>query len=134
MIALGVGYTSRCGAEELARLAEDVLQRAQGEGASGYVATLERKCVGGLLEVVAARLALTPVYVTEVELAGVGTATGSSDRVAAAVGTGSVAEAAALAAAGPGAVLEVAKTASRQATCAAARGSDHHATEEGSAP
>lgn len=123
MIALGVGYTSRCGAEELSELVAEVMGRAWGGwevGAGGRLATLERKRAGGLLELVAERLTLTPVYLTETELAAVRTATAPSDRVAAAVGTGSVAEAAALAAAGPGAHLVVAKTTSGQASCAAA--------------
>lgn len=133
MIALGVGYTSRCSAEELAGLAEAVLQRAQCEGAGGYIATLARKRGDGLLEVVAARLGLTPAYLTVAELEVVQSGRGSP-RVASAVGTGSVAEAAALAAAGLGATLVVAKSASRQATCAAARAPDNQTTEEGPAP
>jgi cobalt-precorrin 5A hydrolase len=133
VIALGVGYTSRCSADELAGLAEAVLQRARDGGAGGHVATLERKRADGLLEVVAARLALTPAYLTAAELEAV-QANSGSPRVAAVVGAGSVAEAAALAAAGPGATLVVAKTASRHATCAAARRPDTHATEEGPAP
>ena len=125
MIVLGVGFSTRCSAEELAELVTHVLAQApagRGAGEGGRIATLARKRASGLLEPVAERLGLTPCYLTENELAAVEPRTVASPRAAAAVGVGSVAEAAAMAAAGRGARLVVAKTASPLATCAAAEG------------
>jgi cobalt-precorrin 5A hydrolase len=124
VIVLGVGFSNRCSADELAGLATDVRERALADregGQGNRIATLERKRESGLLEPVAERLGLTPCYLTESELAAV-EAVGSSPRTAATVGVGSVAEAAALAAAGPGARLVVEKVTSPLATCAAAVG------------
>lgn len=124
MIALGIGFSSRCDVEELAGLAAGVLRQARGEGrtpATGVIATLERKRDSGLLEPVAARLDLEPLYLSPEGLAPFQEGVELSGSAPAAAGVGPVAEAAALAAAGPGARLVVAKTTSRLASCAAAR-------------
>lgn len=123
MIALGVGFASRCDAPELADLAAGVWRQVPaGQGPTGpaCIATLARKRESGLLEMVAARLNLAPLYLETADLAPFQEGRSLSPRAEAEVGAGSVAEAAALAAAGPGARLVVAKTASPHATCAAA--------------
>ncbi|MEF8793186.1 cobalamin biosynthesis protein [Thiohalorhabdus sp.] len=124
VIALGVGFSTRCDVEELAGLAAGVLRQALGEGrtpSAGVIATLERKRDGGLLEPVAVRLGLKPLYLSPEGLAPFQEGMELSGSAAAAAGVGSVAEASALAAAGPGARLVVAKTTSSLASCAAAR-------------
>ncbi|MFP4615120.1 MAG: cobalamin biosynthesis protein [Thiohalorhabdus sp.] len=122
MIALGVGFSARCTAAELEALAAGVLEAAPGDPGPHRIATLERKRASGLLEAVAERLDLTPLYLSPEDLAPFQEGLAHSVRAGAAVGLTSVAEAAALAAAGTDARLVVAKTASPRATCAAAIG------------
>ncbi|SCX78583.1 cobalamin biosynthesis protein [Thiohalorhabdus denitrificans] len=122
MIALGVGFSARCTAAELEALAAGVLRAVPGDRGPRRIATLERKRETGLLEAVAERLDLTPLYLSAEDLAPFQEGLSRSAPAEAAVGLTAVAEAAALAAAAPGARLVVAKTASPRATCAAAIG------------
>jgi len=125
VIVLGVGFSTRCSAEELAGLATDVLEQAlagRAAGQAGRIVTLERKRESGLLEPVAERLGLAPLYLDATELAPFQQDLAQSPRARAEVGSGSVAEASALAGAGPGARLVVEKITSPLATCAAAVG------------
>ncbi|MGM0411879.1 MAG: cobalamin biosynthesis protein [Pseudomonadota bacterium] len=124
MIALGVGFSSRCEARDLVELATGVWQAlpADTRADGGRIATLARKRDSGLLEEVAHRLGLEPIYLEASELAPFQPGLTPSAAAEAAVGLASVAEAAALAAAGPDATLLTGRTTSGGATCAAARG------------
>ncbi len=125
MIALGVGFASRCTGNELAAVVTAVLAEVPGlldaHAGAGRLAAPAHKRHAGLLEPVARDLGLTPVYVTRDQLSVWQPATVTRSRLAeAAVGLPAVAEAAALAAAGPGARLCVPRRTAGPATCALA--------------
>ncbi|MDN3516459.1 cobalamin biosynthesis protein [Aquisalimonas lutea] len=135
MIALGVGFAGRCTVDELAALVVSVLAELEAEGwavpPGGPIAAPERKRGAGLLEPVAARFGLSPVYVDHDRLQALQPA--ASSRSAAAVeatGLASVAEAAALAAAGGYPRLLVPRRARGPATCAAATDAAEQLQEE----
>ena len=128
MIALGVGFGSRCDEDALAELVAAVLAELVAEHdvspQGGLLATAARKSRSGLLEPVAERLSLTPVYADEQALQALQHAVpGHSARARRAVGLGSVAEAAAMAVLGGDRRLIVPKRRGALATCAAAIGS-----------
>lgn len=121
MIALGVGFSSRCTAADLTALVDAVLAASGSGTAAHYLATAERKRGTGLLEAVAGCTGLHAVYIDDAALQAWQTDTRNhSTAAAAAVGVGSVAEAAALAALGDGARLLVPRHTGPAATCAAA--------------
>lgn len=125
VIALGVGFASRCTVDELASLVASVLAELEAGGRAvppgERIAAPERKRGAGLLEPVAARFGLAPVYVARERLQAMQPATSSRSAAAReATSLASVAEAAALAAAGGSARLLVARRARGPATCAAA--------------
>ena len=122
MIALGVGFSSRCTAADLNALVDAVLAASGSDPATArYLATTERKRGTGLLEAVAACTGLHAVYIDDAALQAWQTDTRHHSAAAAtAVGVGSVAEAAALAALGAGAQLLVPRRSATAATCAAA--------------
>ncbi|SFD16912.1 cobalt-precorrin 5A hydrolase [Thiohalospira halophila DSM 15071] len=124
MIALGVGFSSRCEARDLVELATGVWQAlpADARRDGGRIATLAHKRDSGLLEAAARQMGLEPVYLEPPDLAPFQPGRTPSAAAEAAVGLASVAEAAALAAAGPDATLLTGRTTSGGATCAAARG------------
>ena len=120
MIALGVGFNSRCREAELEALVAAALDEVD-DGGGGLLATALWKRATGLIEPVAARLGLTPVYLDRETLRAQQAAVLTGSRAAlAATGLHSVAEAAALAAAGPRARLVLPRRVHGDATCAAA--------------
>lgn len=135
MIALGVGFASRCTVDELAALVASVLAELEAEGRGvppgGPLAASERKRGAGLLEPVAARFGLSPVYIGHDRLRVMQPAAPSRSAAAReATGLASVAEAAALAAAGGSTRLLVARRARGPATCAAAADAAEQRQEE----
>ncbi|SEO99735.1 cobalt-precorrin 5A hydrolase [Aquisalimonas asiatica] len=135
MIALGVGFASRCTENELAAVVMAVLEEVPGlldaHAGVARLAAPAHKRPAGLLEPVAGRVGLSPVYVTRDQLSAWQPATVTRSRLAeAAVGLPAVAEAAALAAAGPGARLLIPRRTAGPATCALAlTDADHWITE-----
>lgn len=123
MIVAGVGFSSTCGAEELASL----VRAAQAEAGlqAAAIAAPAWKAGADCLAAAAAMLELPVLAIGRDQLAAAedGVVTQSALSRAAA-GVGSVAEAAALAAGGPGARLALARIASAHATCALSEG-DH---------
>jgi cobalt-precorrin 5A hydrolase len=121
MIVAGVGFSSKCGGEELA----DLVRRAQATAglAATALAAPDWK-TGAACLMAAARILSLPILAVEwTRLAaadGDGVTESSFSRAAA--GVGSVAEAAALAAAGPRARLALSRIASAHATCALSQG------------
>lgn len=131
MIALGVGFASRCTATELGALVAEVMA---GTGASmdgAVLAVPERKRGAVIVEPVAARYALALVFISDAALrARQGEGLTVSLPAQMAVGLHTVAEAAALAAAGPDARLLVPRRTRGLATCAAARGDGRRHEQE----
>jgi cobalamin biosynthesis protein CbiG len=117
MIVAGVGFSSKCGAEELAGLVR------QAEATAGREATALAapawKAQADCLTLAAEMLGLPILAVERDLLAAAEDRTLTNCAVSrAAAGVGSAAEAAALAAAGPRALLTLARIASAHATCA----------------
>lgn len=128
MIALGVGFSSRCSEDALTDLVAAVLTELEAEHgvppSDGLLATAAHKRRGDLLEAVAARLGLAPVYVDHPAMQAAQTRVpGDSPAARQAVGLGSVAEAAAMAVLGDDGRLLVPTRRGVLATCAAATGS-----------
>ena len=128
MIAFGVGFSSRCSEEALADLVGTVLAELEGEhGVSptgGLLATAAHKRGSGLLEPVAARLDLQPVYADDRPMQAAQSQVLTDSAVARqAVGLGSVAEAAAMAVLSHDRRLIIPMRRAALATCAAATGS-----------
>ncbi len=99
MIAVGVGFSSRCSAAALEALVAAVLAAAGRTGAGGYLASHPRRRGSGLVEAVAAATGLVVRYPSPAALARwQGATTVASAPAQAALGVASVAEAAALAA------------------------------------
>lgn len=119
MIVAGVGFSSTCGAAELA----DLVRRAQ--AAAGVAATALAapawKADAACLANAAAALDLPILPIDRDRLAAADTPT-HSPVSRAATGAGSAAEACALAAVGPGARLILPRIASAHATCALSEG------------
>lgn len=130
MIALGVGFSSRCTVAELRELVAEVIAAAGAPSHRGLLAVPERKRGSGIVEPVAAQCGLALDYIPEERLrAWQDEAPTVSHRAQATIGLHSVAEAAALAAAGDGARLIVARRTRRLASCAAACASPHEQEE-----
>jgi cobalt-precorrin 5A hydrolase len=121
MIIAGVGFSSRCGADELAQLVRRAEATANRRAAA--LATPASKASSACLSAAAAMLALPVLPIAAEDLRETeGRLATHSRRSLAAVGVASAAEAAALAAAGRGAQLALARIASAHATCALAEG------------
>jgi cobalt-precorrin 5A hydrolase len=121
MIVAGLGFSSKCGPEELA----DLVRRAQVAAArkAEMLAAPAWKADAACLETAAAILALPVVPVARDRLAEVADRVSTESAASRAIaGVGSVAEAAALAAAGPRSRLTLARISSTHATCALAEG------------
>ncbi len=121
MIVAGVGFSSKCGPDELVDLVMWALA-AVGQTATALAAPAWR-AEAACLKNAALRLDLPILAIDRNELAL------AADRIithsfisSIAAGVGSAAEAAALAAAGPGSRLAVARMSSAHATCAIAEG------------
>jgi len=121
MIVAGVGFSSKCAAEELA----DLVRRAQAAAglSANALAAPVWKAEAACLHTAARHLALPIIPIARDQLAEVAERVSTQSAAArAAAGVGSVAEAAALAAAGPGSRLALARIASAHATCALSEG------------
>jgi cobalt-precorrin 5A hydrolase / precorrin-3B C17-methyltransferase len=124
VLALGVGCERGTPADEVLELVESTLARhGLARGAIACLASIELKAGEPALHALAEALGVPLRLFTATELeAEAERLANPSEVVFAATGCHGVAEGAALAAAGPAGALAVAKTRSRRATCALARG------------
>ncbi|GJE00188.1 cobalamin biosynthesis protein [Methylobacterium isbiliense] len=122
-VIAGVGFRHATGAEEIAALVRDALDRAGcAAGQLGALATAEDRAGEAAVQAAAAALGVAVVGIGVEDLREAGRrGLTRSGRIEALRGVGSLAEAAALAAAGPEGRLVLARIASPGATCALAR-------------
>lgn len=127
-IAIGIGFSSSAGADDIFALAQDMLRAAPAH-ARAKICTLSRKAEHESLREAAARLHCEIIFLDEDEFAGRQSeflARGATASATAKERTGfaSVAEAAALMGAGARAVLIAPRRAGRNVTCALAASQD----------
>ncbi len=123
MIAVGLGFSSRCSSDELVTLVRETLTEI--EGSAVLLCTHSRKAGAPVLEAAARELGLPLRFLEQAELAAIqDEAETRSERAVAEIGLASLAEAAALLGAGKHARLLVPRRACAHATCAIASGGD----------
>jgi len=127
-LAIGIGFSSRASADDLAALADEMMREAPAHRAATLF-TLARKAQSEVAQAAASRLGVAVAFLDEDEFARRQPeffARGATPSEAAREHTGfaSVAEAAALMGGGPGAVLIARRRATRHVTCALAAPAD----------